>query len=849
MTAQTARTRMSPIRTTERIGLTGRSRPVRALSAIVVGAAPVVCLLGLALPVPRFAVDAIPAAAGVGLAAVLACAGQLARQRFRVGRGTVSVSWGEAAFILGYALAPPGWLPLLTLAGTLGAWMLISWLQEQRTLAEILPLAASLSLGAAGAAVVTTAIAGDAPPASLRMQVALVAGATVFLLVTFGLAVTVLTLHHDAPPAEIVARALHAKLPMFAGNVLVGLFGLFVLGRSPQWLLAFLPALYLLQRTYRHHLWAEEERLTWETFARAVADLPAATEAAAVVEAGLRGAFDVFGARRVEIEVQAPAGGRRFWTQDAPGLDVAAGGLPGPVLTRTMAAGGQDFGELSVWLPEPSSPVTRDELALSAYGDALAGALHDAAARERLSALDTQLAHQARHDTLTGLLNRPALVADGDRRLKSFDRDHPVALVLLDLNRFREVNGTLGFRAGDAVLEVVAERITDVCRDGDLIARLGDDEFAVLLPTVSVLADSAALHAGGPSPMPRALRRARELLDVLAAPMEISGVRLALESTAGVAVDQAGRTDLNELVRRAAIALDQAKEQHSGIATYDAARDPSSTDHLAMLAELRDALDAGDQIVVHLQPAVDLQTSAPTGVESLARWQHPRRGLLAPGVFIDTVEDSELLSRFTRYILDRSLTSAAAWRSQGIDVPVSVNISARNLLDSGFPQQIADLLRQHGLRPPALVLEITESVALSEQDIVDENLAELRASGIQISVDDFGTGFSSLSFLTRVPVDELKVDRSFVEEMIDSTVAEAVVRGAVELGDRLGARVIAEGVETAEQRAALIALGCTSAQGFHFCRPLPADKIVGALRQLTDSAPPRIVPLRADGAS
>jgi EAL domain-containing protein (putative c-di-GMP-specific phosphodiesterase class I) len=349
--------------------------------------------------------------------------------------------------------------------------------------------------------------------------------------------------------------------------------------------------------------------------------------------------------------------------------------------------------------------------------------------------------------------------------------------------------------------------------------------------------------------LPRALRRAGELVDQLAIPMEISGVRLAIESAVGVVVAPAGRADMAELVRRASLALDQAKELQLSVATYDSARDASSTDHLAMLAELHDALAADDQIVLALQPAVDLETSAPTGVEALTRWRHPRRGQLAPGEFIKTIEDSELLTPFTRYVLNLSLGAAADWSAAGIDVPVSVNVSARSLLDATFPAQIADLLRRHRLPARRLVLEITESVAVSDQEIVDEVLAALREMGVQISVDDFGTGFSSLSFVTRVPVDELKVDRSFVDEMIDSKAAEAVVRGAVELGARLGARVVAEGVETAEQRAALLALGCTTAQGYHFCRPLPADKIVGALRQLAEAAPPKVVSLRADDAS
>jgi EAL domain-containing protein (putative c-di-GMP-specific phosphodiesterase class I) len=344
------------------------------------------------------------------------------------------------------------------------------------------------------------------------------------------------------------------------------------------------------------------------------------------------------------------------------------------------------------------------------------------------------------------------------------------------------------------------------------------------------------------------VRRARELINELAAPMEIAGVRLAIESAVGVVVSDAGRADTAELVRRASIALEQAKELRQSVGTYDSGRDVSSTDHLAMLAELRDALDSGDQIVLALQPAVDLETSVPTGIEALTRWKHPRRGQLSPGEFIPVVEDSELLAPFTRYVLDLSLAAVADWTAQGFDLPVSVNISARSLLDITLPAQIGDLLRRRRVPPHRLVLEITESVALSKQEIVDETLAALRELGVQLSLDDFGTGFSSLSSVTRVVVDELKVDRSFVDGMIESRTAAAVVRGAVELGERLGARVVAEGVETAEQRTALIALGCTIAQGYHFCQPLPADKIVGALRQLSDAAPARVLPLRADDA-
>ncbi|MBU2668845.1 EAL domain-containing protein [Actinoplanes bogorensis] len=825
-------------------GLAGRSRGVRAFTAAVAGSALVVAVLGVLLPVHRPADRPLESVVGIGVALALVVAAQLARLRFRLGRGMVSVSWGEAAFIIGFVVAPPGWLPAATLVGALAAWTLLSWWDSHRNPAETVHLAASLSLGTAGATLVATLLAGDAPVQSLRTVGAVVAGALTYLLITFSLATLTLTLHRDAPPRQIIVRASYAKIPMFVGNLVVGLAAVHALVDGPLWLLAFLPGLWLLQRTYRFHLRGEEERRMWEAFSAATATLPAGTETE-VVRAGLGAALDVFGARRVEIEVRGRDGERRY-AEDGPGQDNAVAGLPGPAITRSMAVAGDTVGELTVWLADPTLPVPRDEAAISAFGDALAGALHDAATRSQMAELEERLARDRTHDRLTGLLNRATLLTEGDQRLRSLDRRRPVALLLLDINDFREVNGTLGHRHGDEVLRVVAERLSELSRDGELVARTGDDEFALLVPTVAVLADSAALL---PSSLPLAVRRARELAEHLNRPMEVSGVRIAVEVAVGVAATSAGRADLGELVRRASLALRQAKRQQVSVSVFDASQDAVTTDGLAMLAELQDALAADDQIMLNLQPAVDLVTAAPTGVEALVRWRHPRRGQLSPTEFIPVVEHSaELHTAFTARVLDLALEAAGRWHAAGVDVPVSVNVSARSLLDPGFPAQVAEALRRHHAPASHLVLEITESVAVSEERIVDEVLAELRGHGIQLSLDDFGTGYSSLAIVTRAPVDEIKIDRSFVDDMIESRAAEAVVRGAVELGARLGVRVVAEGVETTEQRAALIALKCPTAQGYHFCKPMPADKIVQALTQLAEAAPDNIRPLRADDA-
>ena len=319
----------------------------------------------------------------------------------------------------------------------------------------------------------------------------------------------------------------------------------------------------------------------------------------------------------------------------------------------------------------------------------MAAALHDAATHRELRLVSARSSYDAVHDPLTGLVNRTAMLTKGDQALRQLAHDHPVALLLLDIDQFKEVNDTLGHAAGDQLLRLTGNRLGTLARSGDLLARLGGDEFALLLTSVPVIGDRAA-------PMAYALRQAREIAERLAAPTEVAGVRMSVEVSVGVVVAGAGTADLTELLRRADIAMYQAKEGGGSVAAYDSTRDAASTDQLALLAELREALQADDQLVLALQPAVDLSTGAPTGVEALIRWQHPRRGWLSPADFIRPVENSEQLGTFTRYVLDKALVGGRrAGPRHGLDVPISVNLSARSLLDPRLPAEIADALRRH----------------------------------------------------------------------------------------------------------------------------------------------------------
>ncbi|WP_406075096.1 putative bifunctional diguanylate cyclase/phosphodiesterase [Micromonospora sp. NBC_01638] len=833
----------------DRLGVRGTPGRLLVLTAAVTLTAIVAAAVGLTLPAGLPADDPLGGPARFGIAVAVLALAQLARLRFRSAPGMVSITWGEAALIVCLYLTPAGWLPSATLLGTGLAWTMLSLHNDRRPALEIVRIAASLAAASALAVSVTTALGRPllAPPTPM-LAVAVLAGSVTYLLVTAWLGGVTLGMRHGLPIGPPLLAALRGKLLMFVGNVAVGLVVVALLELDPRWLLLLPPLLWLLQQTYRYRLRSDQERRTWRAFAEATAALNQLDERG-VASAAVTGALTLFNAELVDVDVARADGRWCRYRGDASGqlVDRETGPLDQSEpdeheLSRALSVGAAPVGRLRVRFPRSAPPTARERDAVAAFGDALAAALHDAATHRELRLVTARSSYEAVHDPLTGLFNRAAMLGKGDQSLRQLAHDHPVALLLLDINQFKEVNDTLGHAAGDQLLRLTANRLNALVRPGDLLGRLGGDEFALLLTAVPVLGDRAA-------PMAHALRQAREIAERLAAPTEVAGVRMSIEVSVGVVVANAGTADLTELLRRADIAMYQAKEGGGNVAAYDGTRDAASTDQLALLAELREALKVDDQLVLALQPAVDLATGAPTGVEALIRWQHPRRGWLSPADFIRPVENSEQLGTFTRYVLDKALGVAAEWAREGLDVPISVNLSARSLLDPRLPAEIADALRRHQVPPRRLVLEITETVVMSELEVIDEVLAKLRSMGVQLAVDDFGTGFSSLTFLTRIAVDELKVDRSFVIRMADSPEAAAIVRTTVGLAHELGLRVVAEGVETAEQRMALAELGCTSAQGYHFFKPMPADKIGAVLGSLRDSAESNVFRLRADGAS
>jgi diguanylate cyclase (GGDEF)-like protein len=412
-------------------------------------------------------------------------------------------------------------------------------------------------------------------------------------------------------------------------------------------------------------------------------------------------------------------------------------------------------------------------------------------------------------DALTGLPNRRAFGAAVEVALA---HGRPTVLIA-DLDGFRDVNDRLGHRVGDLLLVEVGRRLSASVRERDAVARLGGDEFGVLLP------------AG--DPQAGAILAAR-LIEAFNEPFMIDEVIIDLEVSIGAATATPD-TDVTTLLQQADIALRAAKEQRLGFHLYAADDAHDTAARLTLLGDLRRALEGDDQIALHYQPKIDVSTEAVVGVEALARWQHPERGPIPPGDFIPMLETTSLIHRFTDRVLGIALDQARAWLDAGHRVPVAVNVSTRSLLDTSFPDRVAQLLSDTRVPGEMLCIEITEHTVMSDPATTIEALRRIRALGVKTSIDDYGTGYSSMTYLKLLPLDELKIDRSFVHDMAIDHANRALVRSTVELGRNLGLTVVAEGVEDAETHVALHAVGCDLAQGYHFARPLPADVLTARL--------------------
>jgi diguanylate cyclase (GGDEF)-like protein len=819
--------------------------PLRVRMSIVIAlgvAATASCLIAvLSQPLPAWWV--LPLLGGVlspGLLLVLP---------LRLGNRRVQVSGLlEAALIICLTLPAGSWTPLV-----LGAVAAAAQIRRRQPLSRAL---LNTAIMVVPCALAVTALAALTPVTrGWGYYLAVVAAAVTFTVVNellLGWVVAAATGSRLIPliRADIATTGIGLLV-----NVVAGL-AVLAAAASDQWavLLAAPSCAAVVLRRYRRRLLSDTTSDALPRLMQAAQHLEAIDERQAVVEV-LDRAAALFAVEQAQLVLlDWPGAGDLTHTRSADHhLDSVRGRPPAPqnphVLTEALVTGAagatEVLGELRLVFSRPPALTEAEQQVLATFTATIAASL----ARTRSYA---EQVHTARRDPLTGLANRLALrerveqllpaVLDAHAATRPGTAAPGLAVLLFDLDHFKEVNDTLGHTAGDALLTELAARLTASLRPGDLAARLGGDEFAVLLqdmPTGRV-----------------ALSVAEKLLARLNEPVVVEGLELPVEASVGVALAPRDGTTVDGLLRCADVAMYRAKAKRNAAVVYDPSLDPAGEERLQLVSQVQAAIRA-EQIVVHYQPVVCLRTAAVLGAEALVRWQHPERGLLSPGTFVPAVERTALIVPLTLAVLDQAVREAAHWPSPGgRELTLSVNLSPRCLLSHDIPDQVVRILAAHGLPARRLTLEITETLAMSDLDVVDDVLTRLREVGVRLSVDDFGTGYSSMSFLRRIAVNEVKVDRTFVAAAPHSPGDRAIVNATVELAHGLGLPVVGEGVETPTQLRTLRDSGCDAAQGFLLARPMPATDLHTVLAELNPavllalSSPP-VVPAqrRADSTA
>jgi diguanylate cyclase (GGDEF)-like protein len=700
------------------------------------------------------------------------------------------IDWGEAVFIVAAAVVPVHLLPALFLLGILTKEL---WVRRrvQQTLFAIGSWSIYLFLG-------SLAISAVNAHGEASRLLAFSAGAVALTLTSQVGVTTIFSVVRKSNWFGIFAEATPLSAINLGINVPLGVSVLLLAKYSPLTLILTPPCVIAMFAVYRHYGRTKVERDLWKRLDEV--ELEAARlQIDKVIELAAAAACELFRADSAEIILDPD-----FEPESVAAEDVLVEELPG-----TMGP----LGFLKMTFDGPAQPTDVERRVLLRFAHAIAATVVNAHLHGETVELAERNHYQATHDDLTGLMNRIELQSRVDALLS---RGKDITLLLLDLEHIKEVNDTLGMGAGDQLLIHVANRLRTGVRSGDLVARVGGDEFAVILTDL-------------PSPELAEIV-ASALLAELSAPIEVDGLALTVEATAGIASGPTDSRTAADLLMHGHVALQLAKSGSQEYESWTEERDPSSLDRLKLLAELKQAL-ADDELVLNYQPKTDMVTGRMTGSEVLVRWQHPRRGLLGPGFFVPAVETSGLVHAFTRAVLDKALKEFATWVPGLGAGTLAVNLSARNLLDRSLPQDVAKLLARHGVAAERVVLEITETSMMSELELVEEVLADLRDIGVKLSVDDFGTGFSSLTLLQRIAVNEVKVDRSFVMGMTTVESDLIIVRAIIDLAHGLGLRVVAEGVEDKDQLDKLAELGCDQVQGYYLAKPMIASDLIAYARK------------------
>lgn len=429
--------------------------------------------------------------------------------------------------------------------------------------------------------------------------------------------------------------------------------------------------------------------------------------------------------------------------------------------------------------------------------------------RQQTAALEHQAMHDATHDSLTDLPNRVLLCDRLEQAISHAQRSQQIlAFIILDLDRFKEINDTLGHYNGDLLLKQVAARLQRVVRQSDTLARLGGDEFGILLPAINRRDDIYTVI--------------KKIQKAFKSPFRMEGLTLDVQASIGGVLYPEHGKDIDTIMQRADVAMYVAKQDNRGFTIYTTKMDKHSPRRLTLMGELRQAFDR-NELELYYQPKISIDNERVGGVEALVRWNHPVHGFMTPDEFIPLAERSGLIKQLSWWVLQNALSQAVLWHEKGIDIGVAVNISPYILLDPELPEAIIGLLSSHKLPEGTLTLEITETSVLKDPDLALEILLRLADMGIIISIDDFGTGYSSLSYLRKMPASEVKIDKSFVIDMLKNDNDAVIVRATIDLAHNLGMKVVAEGVENKEIAARLKELKCNILQGYYYSRPLAVE--------------------------